>query len=106
MKIHVILAAGGSGVRMGAGINKVFLELQGVPILKRSILLFDGLTDSMTVVCREADIPEAKKIASSCQVSFPVIFTAGGKTRQESVMNGLKTIQNSGDDIVLMPRGA
>ncbi len=102
MKIHVIMAAGGSGVRMGAGINKVFLELQGIPILKRSILLFDGLADSMTVVCREADMPEAKKIASGCKVSFPVIFTAGGKTRQESVMNGLKTLQDSGDDIVLI----
>ncbi len=102
MKIHVILAAGGSGVRMGAGINKVFLNLQGIPVLKRSILLFNGIADSMTIVCREEDLPDAKEIASGCTVSFPVVFTAGGKTRQESVMNGLKTLPASGDDIVLI----
>ena len=98
----MILAAGGSGVRMGAGVNKVFLPIHGDPILKKSILLFDGMIDSMIIVCREADIAQAKDVTAGGEVSFPVGFTSGGKTRQESVMNGLRALRASGEDIVLI----
>ena len=32
----LILLAGGSGSRMGASVNKVLLELNGKPVLRRS----------------------------------------------------------------------
>ena len=38
----VILAAGGSGTRMNAGENKIFLQAGGISILLRSMLLFEG----------------------------------------------------------------
>ena len=72
MKTHVILAAAGSGVRFGAGINKVFAFLAGIPVLKRSIFLFEHIVDSMTIVCRPADLEEARKIVNASNVSFPI----------------------------------
>ena len=38
-----IIFAGGSGVRMGAGVPKQFLEINGKPILIHTLQLFEEL---------------------------------------------------------------
>ena len=54
-RVHVVLAAGGAGSRMGAGQNKIFLEAGGKSILLRSMQLFEGIIDRMVIVCRPED---------------------------------------------------
>ena len=102
MKKYVILAAGGSGSRMNAGINKIFLHIGGRPVLQRSILLFDGLADGMVIVCRPEDQPQAEAITASLQVSFPIRLVHGGDTRQHSVLNGLEALCADPEDFVLV----
>ena len=70
-RVHVVLAAGGAGSRMGAGQNKIFLEAGGKSILLRSMQLFEGIIDRMVIVCRpEWGIGEIAKLAEGNPVSI------------------------------------
>lgn len=98
-----ILAAGGSGTRMNAGENKIFLPADGKCILLRSLILFDGIVDGMVIVCRPEDENRIIDIINTSGVSYSVSLTSGGDTRQHSVMNGLKAMtQADAEDIVLI----
>ena len=101
-KVHVVLAAGGSGTRMNAGDNKIFLDAGGKSVLLRSMHLFDGLIDRMVVICRPEDESRIREIISGSGVSYSVSTAYGGDTRQHSVLNGLKSLDAGPDDIVLI----
>ena len=101
-RTHVILAAGGSGTRMNAGKNKVFLSVCGMSILQRSLLLFEGLIDSMMIVCKPEDKLCITEIVGVSGLSYNVHTTSGGDTRQHSVLNGLKALHAAPEDIVLI----
>lgn len=84
---YAIILAGGSGTRMGADRNKVLLELQGEPVILRSVRAFEGLVDGVVLVSREEDIFTMQDVMKS--VKCPVRIVSGGDTRQASVWNGL-----------------
>lgn len=84
---YAIILAGGSGSRMGAGKNKVLLELQGVPVITRAVKAFEGLVEGVVLVSRAEDIPTMQTAMKV--VKMPVTIVAGGNTRQASVWNGL-----------------
>ena len=102
MKIYTILAAGGSGTRMMASRNKLFLSIDGQSVLMRSIRLFEGFIDAMTIVYRKPDLDAIRDNAAKACVTFPITFTEGGATRQESVLNGLRNLPADPADIVLI----
>lgn len=102
MKIYTILAAGGSGTRMMASRNKLFLNIDGQSVLMRSIRLFEGFIDAMTIVYRKPDLDAIRDNAAKACVTFPITFTEGGATRQESVLNGLRNLPADPADIVLI----
>ncbi len=101
-RVHVILLAGGSGTRMKLGINKAYLRLNGISVLARSAEAFRSFADQMIVVTRTGEIPSAEAEISPLQLPFPVRFTEGGCTRQESVFHGLELLREDPDDIVLI----
>ena len=105
-RVFTVLLAGGSGTRMGAGINKVFLPLAGISCIRRSISAFEGLTDGMVLVHRPEDASLIRAEAEAAGVSFPVSFVSGGATRQRSVLSGLLSLTFEDDDIVLIHDGA
>ena len=102
MKTIVITACGGSGSRMNAGINKILLPLAGKTVIRRSIEAFDGLIDEMILSVRPEDEARIRQEADLAAVSFPVRLVSGGATRQESVLNGLKSVSWGPDDLVLV----
>ena len=106
MKIHVILLAGGKGTRMNASVNKVLLDLCGKPVIQRSAEAFSSVADNMIVVCRPEDQPVIEKALSHSVFPFSVRFASGGRTRQESVLNGLRLLSPMNDDILLIHDGA
>lgn len=93
-----LVTAGGVGVRMGSPIPKQYLELNGIPVLSRTLMAFDGhpLIDIIVVTvplgdegfCREQMVKpfNFRKIRA---------IVAGGATRQESVYNGLREALDS-----------
>ena len=102
MKKHVILLAGGKGTRMNAAVNKVLLDLCGKPVILRSAEAFSSLADDMIIVCREDDRPEIETLFNRSPLPCPVYFTSGGKTRQESVLNGIRMLSAMDNDVILI----
>lgn len=83
-----IILAGGSGSRMGAGCNKVLLEVGGRSVIRRSADAFAPLMDGLVVVTRPED-RAAIEAALDGVACAKVLFADGGVDRQASVWNGL-----------------
>ena len=93
-EIGVLIAAAGKGSRMGKEINKQFLNILGKPIIYHTIQTFlEWQHDfELNIVLHPAEIDYFKKnilpMFSDYQQKLNLI--AGGKSRKESVANGLK----------------
>lgn len=98
-----IIAAGGSGSRMGAEINKIFLELCDIPVLAHTLLAFEQHPDihEIILVARECDIPGCMDIAEEFHISKLKAITRGGNSRQESVINGMKEISEHAEAVLI-----
>ncbi len=87
-----IIVAGGMGTRMGTATKKQYLPLGDMPVLSRTIQVFDqcSLIDQMLLVVSEDDVSFCQEnIIAPFGFCTPVSLIAGGKSRQESVYNGL-----------------
>ena len=99
MHVTAIIAAGGSGRRLGADAPKQFLELGGRPILEHSVrALAEHPRVSELIVALPAESASAppRWLAECAKVRI----VAGGARRQDSVANAFDTITRS--DVVLI----
>ena len=96
---HAMILAGGSGSRMGAGVNKVLLPLGGEPVLCRSVRAFLPLTDGVTVVARREDDAAIRAALTASGLSVSIV--TGGATRQGSVWNGLMSLPADADKVLI-----
>lgn len=104
--IAIILAAG-QGKRMKTKVNKQFLTLAGKPVLYHTIKAFSDNenVDDIIVLCAEENIDYCRKhIIEKYDFKKVKALVKGGKERQDSVYNGLKSIDTC--DIVLIHDGA
>jgi 2-C-methyl-D-erythritol 4-phosphate cytidylyltransferase len=104
MKTVAIIPAGGAGKRMGAGIAKQYLLLEGTPILIHSLKVFQSmhLIDDIFVVVPLDDMPYVKKmIDDNYDLTKVRTIIPGGKERQDSVRNGLDAVQEVHDIVVI-----
>lgn len=92
LKVSGIIAAAGAGSRMGAGINKVFLDIKGIPMLVHTLLAFERAdsVDDIIVVTGRDDIERVENAAEKYNITKFKRAAAGGDTRQRSVLNGLR----------------
>ena len=98
MKAYAVILGGGSGQRMGTGINKIFLPLRGVPAIVRAIAPFSGLCAGAVVVARRDEVEQMKALTARYGLDgFVLKVTAGGETRQDSVKNGLDALPKDGE---------
>jgi 2-C-methyl-D-erythritol 4-phosphate cytidylyltransferase len=98
MAYQVIIPAAGQGKRMGAGKNKLLLELNGVPVFIHSLKVFeeDDQCDSITVAIHPQDETEFTFLVNKYQLKKVLDFVPGGKERQDSIYNALKTVKTNG----------
>lgn len=91
---HIIIVAGGKGLRMGGDISKQFLHIKGKPILMRTIEAFYNYDKNITivVVLPKDLIAFWKELCTKCDFQVPHTITEGGKTRFHSSQNGLKAL--------------
>ena len=104
-----IIFAGGSGVRMGAGVPKQFLEINGKPILVHTLQLFQDHEeiDRIYLAVGEEYIPYAWHLAEEFGIDKLQNVAAGGETAQDSIYNALSMAarENPEDSIVLIHDG-
>jgi 2-C-methyl-D-erythritol 4-phosphate cytidylyltransferase len=105
-KAFALIPAAGMGKRMGASINKQYLQLDGLPIVARTIAVFEEspLIEAIYLVIPAEEIPYCREhVVAACGFRKVVEIVPGGKERQNSVMNGLNAMrQNVSDDDVVM----
>jgi len=99
-----MLPAAGSGKRMGAGMNKLFLSLDGHPILAHTLHTFerDPLCKGMILAIKEDEKEEMTALVRQYQLTKVRPFVIGGKERQHSVHACLQAFDGAKDDIVLV----
>ena len=104
-----IIFAGGSGVRMGAGMPKQFLEINGKPIIIHTLDNFQNnpLIDKIYVACKKEYIQDLVLMTKRFGITKVCGITEGGNTGQDSIYRGLKLAlsENSRDSIVLLHDG-
>jgi 2-C-methyl-D-erythritol 4-phosphate cytidylyltransferase len=102
-RIAAILPAAGLGTRMGSGVPKQFLELDGMPLviftLKR-LAACSQITDFF-IATRADDVVLLQDKAAKCGLGRPVRVIHGGDTRQQSVENALAQVDPA-TEIVLV----
>lgn len=93
--IGIVIPAAGQGRRMGKNINKQFLNLLGKPILYHTIKSFMdwGKAAEIVVVLNteEFDHFDDKIKRFFSNMNTRIITADGGKSRKESVYNGIKS---------------
>lgn len=107
MKNCAIIVAAGKGTRMKAAKNKQFLCIKNKPILYYTLKVFEenSLIDDIVLVLAESEIEFCREnIIRKYNFNKIKKIVAGGKTRQESVLNGLYAANDS--EIVLIHDGA
>jgi len=102
-----LIVAAGRGTRMGPGVDKLFLEVLGRPIIAHTWLRFEraaGIAEIVLVV--RAGMEESfKALAREYQFQKPFRCVPGGAERQDSVWNGLQAL-SPGTEIIAIHDGA
>lgn len=100
--VGVIIAAGGSGTRTGAGELKQFRWVGGKPMLLHSLQRFQQRADVAMVVCvvprQYVGDPPPWIFQSD---SDRLLLSIGGRERQDSVLNGLEDLPSDCSIVVV-----
>ena len=108
--VHLLIAAAGSGRRMGATGNKLLLPLAGRPLLAWTLEAALACADVrwIGVVGQPVD---AEAIAALVAVVLqgstahspgaPVVWIVGGDTRQDSVRRGLAALPEDAEQVLI-----
>ena len=93
-KVYGVFVAGGHGTRMGSDVPKQFLEIDGIPVLQRTIGRFLEACPEMNII---TVLPKEcfqlwKDLCVKHDFDFPQRLVAGGLTRFHSVKNALDAV--------------
>ena len=94
--VAAILLAAGSGKRMGADVNKVFMRLNTETVLAHTLMAFAQVDEvsQLILVCKKGEEHLARAEAAK-YIHIPFCIVHGGEERQHSVANALAALQKS-----------
>lgn len=96
-----IVLAGGTGSRFGGAMNKVYLQLRGLPVINYSINAMDQHMeiDEIVIVVKDGE----QSLLDPGQLHKPFRIVTGGASRRQSVWNGINA---TGADYIVIQDGA
>lgn len=103
LRVATIIPAAGLGKRMG-GVKKPYLYLAGKPILAHTLMVFQQhpLIDKILVAAAAGDEKNCiQNVIIPYEIDKVYKVIAGGKTRQESVFNGLISLPSDTDMVII-----
>lgn len=109
MKTAAIVAAGGSGSRLGSSLPKQFVELAGKPLLAHTVARFERspVVDGFVLVLPMDGFDGYARLMSRWVSSGKLLAVIpGGEERQESVWNGLEALPRGFAGVVAVHDGA
>lgn len=105
MNIAAILA-GGTGQRMGEKTPKQFIEVNGIPIIVRTLLAFNSheRIDHILVVCLEEWHDKLTELVRKYGLNKVKYMINPGNTRRESSLNAVEALKHvcKDDDVLLI----
>lgn len=101
--MHLLIAAAGSGRRMGASGNKLLLEVSGRPVLAWTLeaALATPVIRWIGIVGQPLDEAAITAIVAAADPDRPVRWIVGGATRQESVSRGLAALPAEAEGVLI-----
>ena len=92
--VSAIIVAAGKGTRMGANVDKLWLEMAGRPVVAHTWRQFDttAVIDEIIVVVRAGMEEHFLALAEQGEFRKPYRLVVGGVERQDSVWNGLAAL--------------
>lgn len=102
-----IIVAAGKGTRMGPGVDKLFLDVAGCPVVAHTWKRFNDAEciDEIVLVVRDGMQSAFAELAKQFQLTKVHRFVTGGAERQDSVWNGLQALSPQAE-IVAIQDGA
>lgn len=100
-RVYVIIPAAGIGSRMESDENKQFIEIDGVPVITRTLRTFkqfandlfaSGIQLKAVVVTQQEYIYRVKSIVKREGFDFVHAVVEGGETRTDSVWKGIEAL--------------
>lgn len=101
--MHILIPAAGMGKRMGAGHNKLRLQLLGKPLLAwtlEAVAAAEGI-EWIGLIGQSEDVPIWQALLADLKLRQPVHLIQGGETRQASVFNGLQALPKTADHVLI-----
>lgn len=91
VRTGVIIPAAGRGTRMGGAAGKQFLPVAGVPLIVRTLLLFERApeVDCIVIAAREEEFARLSALIAGHGIRKALPPVAGGNERQDSVAAAL-----------------
>jgi 2-C-methyl-D-erythritol 4-phosphate cytidylyltransferase len=101
--VHLLIAAAGSGRRMGAEGNKLLLPVAGRPVLAWTLeaALACPAIHWIGIVGQPVDAEAIAAIVDAARPDRPVQWILGGDTRQESVSRGLAALPAAAEGVLI-----
>ena len=99
--MHLLIPAAGSGSRMKAGKNKLLIELEGESLIYWTLKsVFSASSISWVGIIGQ---PKEKELLLNSLKDFSnkVKWIDGGKTRQESVFNGINSLPSNAEKVLI-----
>lgn len=93
-KVGAVIAAAGSSQRM-LGVDKIFADLDGSPVLSHVIDTFQKCRpiDQIVIILSERNLETGRNLSFGKPWSKVTGFYPGGERRQDSVIRGLEQLQ-------------
>ena len=100
--VSAVVVSAGNSTRMG-GVNKQFLEINGIPVLVHTLMVFENMDtiDEIVVVTRESDIEDVKSLVEKYGIYKVSMVVKGGETRQFSVLSGVSSVSETTDFVAI-----
>ena len=101
--MHLLIPAAGIGKRMLHDRNKLLITLLGQPLLAWTLIAAEQAASIswIGIIGQSEDRSDLDTILGNISLSKPVQFIQGGKTRQESVYNGLQGLPDSAERVLI-----
>jgi 2-C-methyl-D-erythritol 4-phosphate cytidylyltransferase len=98
-----LIVAAGQGTRMGPNVDKLFLELNGCPVVAHTWRRFDQAPgiDDIVIVVRDGMQGAFAQLAKEHSFTKPFRVAVGGRERQNSVWNGLEALPRDADIVAI-----
>lgn len=98
-----IIVAAGKGTRMGANVDKLWLELAGRPVVAHTWGRFNGcpVVDEIILVVRDGMQVHFIELADKFKFQKPHRLVVGGAERQDSVWNGMEALSSESEVVAI-----